>query len=245
MSDSIWQCRFCEQENLAHQNLCEACGETRGSAPPQNKAAERRVPRLEPQEAEAEPEPGGRRFSFEGAKKEVKKTRKNVKMRFLSLADRLKGAFTRETYREVLKDRSNPATSMLIAFLVWGIFRMVGFVPLMIILRALAFLMGPFGLVLTLALAYVYSQHQAEIDERVGAMRRRARLFKNVTMEAARSIGWLRGRIQTMGRPGPDMGEPAPGASARILDDDAWEDDDTPDHDINGDWPTRPSPGRK
>ena len=159
--------------------------------------------------------------------------RKKVRMRFLHMGERLKGLFTRENYREVLTDRRHPATTMIIAFVAWGIFRMVGFAPLMILLRLLAFLAGPFGLVVVLAVAYVYGRYRREIDARVATMRRRARAFRAVTVEAARSMGWL-GRAVGWLRRGtatpekesrgasraPSQGTPVKGASVRILDED-------------------------
>ena len=159
------------------------------------------------------------------------RSRRKVRLRFLHLGERLKGLLTRENYREVLADRRHPATTMLIAFVAWGIFRMVGFAPLMFLLRVLAFLMGPFGLVVVLAVAYVYGRYHKEIDARVATMRRRARAFRTATTEAARSMGWI-GRALGWLRRGsappeeesrgasraPSQGTPVRGATVRILD---------------------------
>jgi len=251
MDESIWICEVCDQENLSDARYCEACGEIRGArANPLRqllkgplgsirdtvdrlRALRNPPPPVESDDAEAAavlPE-GPEDTDVDSEHPELDRARKRVRVRFLHLSDRLKGAFTKESYREVLKDRSNPATTMLIAFVAWGIFRMVGFVPLMILLRILSFIMGPFGLVLTLACAYVYSQHQEEIDQRVGTMRRRARAFASVTREAARSIGWLRGKIRDVSQPGVPPGEAVPGAAVKITDEEDEE------------WP-RPKPTR-
>ncbi|MBM3462931.1 MAG: hypothetical protein FJX76_12590 [Armatimonadetes bacterium] len=216
--DAVWTCGWCSQENLVDATFCEACGKSRGQAPPDGY-----VP----------PKQRARRFLQRLTQpEERKRDAERVKVRFTKLSERVKGAITRESYREVLQDRSNPVTTMLIAFLVWGIFRMVGFVPLMILLRALAFLMGPLGLLLTLALAYVYSQHRAEIDTRVARMRARARAFRRVTVEAARSLGWVGGRLGDLqrlvrGESPPPPGERVRGARVRILEEDLEDELDT------------------
>lgn len=242
VSGAIWVCDVCDQENLADARFCEACGEGRGTkGHPLRKILKgpldairsgvdrfqdmRKAARLQHPDSAAAGGPAPDKPTSDQPEEPVyEEARKRVRVRFLHLSERLKGAFSKESYREVLKDRSNPATTMLIAFVAWGIFRMVGFVPLMILLRALAFLMGPFGLVLTLAVAYVYSQHREEIDERVGTYRRRARAFARVTGEAARSIGLVRGLLK--GAPeAPAPGTEVPGSAVRVTDE---EDEEPP-----------------
>lgn len=218
MDEGIWICAFCAEENQVDATWCEACGKGRDAVPPPPASDAPSGPRrfvqrlVKPRPApEAEPERPHR--AKRRLDDEVRREGKKVRMRFIHLSARLKGALNAQNYKEVLSDRSNPVTTMLIAFVAWGIFRMVGFVPLMILLRALAFLAGPFGLVAVLAVAFVYSQHHEEIDARVGRMRARARSFRKAASDAARSIAWLRDRLRILSRGGE-----VPGSAVKVTD---------------------------
>jgi len=71
-----------------------------------------------------------------------------------------------KNYKEILKDRSNPITNMLITFLAWIMLRMIGILPFIIAVKILAFLMNPIGLLFSLGVTYVYSIHHDEIMEK-------------------------------------------------------------------------------
>jgi hypothetical protein len=66
-------------------------------------------------------------------------------------------------YKKILADKSDPLTNMLITFIAWFLLRTIGILPFIIIVRVLAFLMHPVGLVFSLAVTYVYSIHRDEI----------------------------------------------------------------------------------
>jgi len=79
----------------------------------------------------------------------------------------IKKKISEKNYKEIISDKSNPVTNMLITFVAWIILRMIGILPFVIIVRILAFLMHPVGLVFSLAVTYVYSIHREEIMKRV------------------------------------------------------------------------------
>ncbi len=68
-----------------------------------------------------------------------------------------------KNYKEILSDRTNPVTNMLITFIAWLLLRMIGIIPFIIIVRILAILMTPIGLIFSLAVTYVYSIHHDDI----------------------------------------------------------------------------------
>ena len=71
-----------------------------------------------------------------------------------------------KNYKEILSDRSNPITNMLITFIAWLLLRMIGIIPFIILVKILAILMTPIGLVFSLAVTYVYSTHHDAIMEK-------------------------------------------------------------------------------
>lgn len=74
---------------------------------------------------------------------------------------------TTKNYREILSDRANPATNLIICFAAWLILRTVGIIPFIILVRILAFLMGYVGLFFLMVMTYVYSTHREEIERKV------------------------------------------------------------------------------
>jgi hypothetical protein len=81
--------------------------------------------------------------------------------------EEIKGTFTAKDYKEILADRSSPATNMVISFIAWLLLRTVGIIPFLILVRILAFLMGYPGLLFLMVMTYAYSRHQKEIMEKV------------------------------------------------------------------------------
>jgi hypothetical protein len=173
-----------------------------------------------------------------GASSEPPASRK-VKTRFLSFGERVRGAFRSEPpYRSSRPEptplRSNPILIMLAAFVGWSIIRMIGFAPLMILMKILAFLMSWPGLIVVLIGAYFYSQHRERVDAAIAMQRRRVFGFYRAANEAIRSVSWLTDRIaflRGMVKPPPSKPPagtrgPVSGATVRVLEDDADVDPD-------------------
>lgn len=74
---------------------------------------------------------------------------------------------TEKNYKEILSDRANPVTNMVITLAAWLALRTIGIIPFIILVRILAFLMGYPGLLFLMAMTYVYSTHQEEIRKKV------------------------------------------------------------------------------
>jgi NAD-dependent dihydropyrimidine dehydrogenase PreA subunit len=74
-------------------------------------------------------------------------------------------------YREVLTDKSHPATQSLIDFIAWGVTHFYGFAALIGAITFLGLLLGGWGVVFGLALAFVYATYKKEIDEKVREMK--------------------------------------------------------------------------
>jgi len=72
-----------------------------------------------------------------------------------------------KNYKEILKDKNNPVTNMLIVFSAWLILRTVGIIPFIILLKILAFLMGYIGLFFLMVMTYTFSTHRKAIMEKV------------------------------------------------------------------------------
>ncbi|MFP4497103.1 MAG: zinc ribbon domain-containing protein [Vulcanimicrobiota bacterium] len=81
--------------------------------------------------------------------------------------ENIQKAITEKNYKEILSNRENPVTNMIIVFIAWLLLRTVGIIPFIIIVRILAFMMGYFGLAFLMAVTYVYSTHQAEIRKKM------------------------------------------------------------------------------
>ncbi len=81
------------------------------------------------------------------------------------VVDAIEKSITEKDYREILKDRKNPITNMLIVFAAWLLLRFVGIIPFLILIRILAFLMGYSGLLFLLVMSYIYTVHQEEIHK--------------------------------------------------------------------------------
>jgi hypothetical protein len=76
-----------------------------------------------------------------------------------------------KNYKQVLANRDNPVTGMLIIFAAWLLLRTIGIIPFLILVRILAFLMGVPGLIFLLVMTYVYTTHEDEIKEKMAEMK--------------------------------------------------------------------------
>lgn len=74
---------------------------------------------------------------------------------------------TRKNYKDILIDKSNPITNMLITFIAWLLLRMIGILPFIILVRILAFIMTPVGLIFSLGVTYVCTTHREEIMKKI------------------------------------------------------------------------------
>jgi ferredoxin len=73
---------------------------------------------------------------------------------------------TQGNYKEVLQKKDNPITKTFIDFIAWGITRFWNFAAFIAAITILGSLLGGWGIVLAIALSYVYSKHKKDILER-------------------------------------------------------------------------------
>lgn len=82
---------------------------------------------------------------------------------------RIARELTLDNYNQILKDTNNPITQALIVLVAWGVLNFMGFLPFFAILATLSFLLGPWGLILIIAVLTVYHLQkdaiQSKLDE--------------------------------------------------------------------------------
>jgi hypothetical protein len=83
------------------------------------------------------------------------------------VSEEIKKNLNFKNYKQVLANRDNPVTGMLIIFAAWLMLRTIGIIPFLILVRILAFLMGVPGLIFLLVMTYVYTTHEGEIREKM------------------------------------------------------------------------------
>jgi hypothetical protein len=87
------------------------------------------------------------------------------------MVSELKKAVTEKNYKEILSNKENPITNMLIVFAAWLILRVIGIIPFIILVRILALLMSIPGAIFLLAMTYVYSTHKQDIMDKVDELK--------------------------------------------------------------------------
>ncbi|MBI2266899.1 MAG: zinc ribbon domain-containing protein [Armatimonadetes bacterium] len=95
----------------------------------------------------------------------------SLKSKTIYLKDQFGNLIRKGNYKKVLQDKENPATKAFIDFVAWGIAHFFGFAAFIGAVTVLGFLLGPWGIVLTAALAYVYATHKDEIRRKVEEMK--------------------------------------------------------------------------
>jgi len=103
-------------------------------------------------------------YSYEQQPETVKQT---LRDKTILLKEQFGQVIKKGNYQEVLRDKSHPATQSFIDFIAWGITHFYGFAALVGAITFLGILMGGWGVVFGLALAFVYATYKKEIDQRV------------------------------------------------------------------------------
>lgn len=83
----------------------------------------------------------------------------------------IEGKITQKNYKEILSDKNNPVTNMMITFIAWILLRLIGIMPFIILVKVIAFLMHPVGLLFSLAVTYVYTIHREDIMEKYNELK--------------------------------------------------------------------------
>jgi hypothetical protein len=197
-AQSCWSCGRCAHENWWEAQFCEQCGQRRHAA---DQALSAAAPEVGGAGGAERDEATARRLRREEERAAWRERGdERVRLRFVHLSERIRASLTPQTYREILDNRANPITHMIIAFLAWGIFRTFGYLPLMLLLRGLAFLMGPSGLFVVMVCTYVYSRHQPVIDARVRRLRQRSQAFRRAASSAAGTMELARRGLEGLVR---------------------------------------------
>ncbi len=99
------------------------------------------------------------------------KDQQTLKSKTILLKEQFGAVIKKGNYREVLQDKNHPATQAFIDFIAWGITHFYGFAALVGAITFLGILLGGWGVVFGLALAFVYASYKKEIDEKVRDMK--------------------------------------------------------------------------
>lgn len=220
--EGAWTCPDCRQENLPQARYCEVCGKRRGAPEPgpgpavMARLRGARASEPSPDEGEEASPPAGRR----------------VKLRFLDLGERVRALFRRPEggRRRAGEGGGPPVIGLLVAFVVWMFVRMVGYYPLLLLLKFVAFLFTPLGLPVWLFMAWYYSRNRRVIHRAVDSLRQRLMTFARMAGKVAESMQMLGGGMRNLLQRGRDaeIDEERPGrrrASVRILEQE-WDDDE-------------------
>ncbi len=103
-------------------------------------------------------------YTYEQPPETVKQT---LRDKTILLKEQFGQVIKKGNYQEVLRDKNHPATQSFIDFIAWGITHFYGFAALVGAITFLGILMGGWGVVFGLALAFVYATYKKEIDQRV------------------------------------------------------------------------------
>jgi len=215
--EGIWLCPDCRQENVPLSRFCEVCGKQRGSVEPGPGPAV--MARLRGARASSDPQgalPGN----------EVGDTGGRVKLRFLDFRERLRAMFRRATDAGGKGEGGNPTFAIVVASALWAFIRLVGYLPLMLLLKFIAFLFTPLGLPVWLLFAWYYGRNRRAIHRGLDTLRRQVRGFVGMAAKVLDSLNLLRGGMQNLLQRarGDDMGA-SRGTALRILEDE-WDDED-------------------
>lgn len=220
--EGAWTCPDCRQENLPQARYCEVCGKRRGASEPgpgPAVMARLRGARASEPSADEGDEAGGR-------------VGRRVKLRFLDFGERIRAMFRRpEGGRRRARDGGGPPVlALLVAFAIWMLVRMVGYYPLVLLLKFVMFLFTPLGLPVWLFLAWYYSRNRRTIHRVVESLRQRLMMFARMATKVAESMQLLGGGMRNLLQNGREeaFGDERPGrsrASVRILEQE-WDDDE-------------------
>jgi ferredoxin len=158
-------CPRCSQPLRDKSRFCSRCGMQMGAGLNHNPPA--------PQQAASYGTPPAQSFAPPQAmpppRPEVVQT--ELKDRTLLLKEQFGNLVTQGNYKEILQKRDSPVTSAFIDFIAWGISRFSSFIAFIAGVTVLGVLLGGWGVVLAIALTYVYSKHKENIKQRVAEMK--------------------------------------------------------------------------
>jgi ferredoxin len=156
-------CPRCSQPLRDKSRFCSRCGMQMGSAPQPPVTPPVQAYRGAPQSA-----PAPRPMPSQPAPEVV---HTELKDRTLLLKEQFGNLVTQGNYREILQKKDSPVTSAFIDFIAWGISRFSSFIAFIAGVTVLGVLLGGWGVVLAIALTYVYSKHKDNIRQRVAEMK--------------------------------------------------------------------------
>lgn len=231
--EGAWTCPDCRQENLPQARFCEVCGKRRGASEPgpgpavMARLRGARASEPSADAGDAASGPAGRR----------------VKLRFLDFGERIRALFRRpEGGRRRERDGGGtPVLVLLFAFAFWMLVRMVGYYPLVLLLKFVMFLFTPLGLPVWMFMAWYYSRNRRTIHRVIESLRQRLMMFARTAAKVAESMHLLGGGMRNLLAQGrsEESDEERPGrrrASVRILEQE-WDDDE--DEGFDGPPPRR------
>jgi len=165
-------CPKCQEENIAGAGLCQRCGtklvpRTCGACGKEVRETSRFCPACG---AQVLPGQGAQK----GAGGPSDWRHQTLKDRTMLLKQQFGQMVSQGNYKQVLSDKNNSFTQTLIDFVAWGITNFFGFASFLAAITIFGILLGPWGIVLTLALTYVYVTYKKDIDERIKMMKNEA-----------------------------------------------------------------------
>ncbi len=137
--------------------FCSSCGLQIPLPSPSQPASSRQAPsRSLPSQTPPQPQPA----SDDNNKQELRS-------KTLLLREQFGSVITQGNYKEVLQSKENPVTKTFIDFIAWGILHFWNFTAFLAAVTVLGVLLGGWGVVLAVALTYVYSKHKEDILARL------------------------------------------------------------------------------
>jgi Pyruvate/2-oxoacid:ferredoxin oxidoreductase delta subunit/uncharacterized Zn finger protein (UPF0148 family) len=171
-------CPHCGKGIRENSTFCPFCGHkitgARAAAPPPPQQAYQ--PPLHAQQAPAplrqtpaySASPPAQQAQYSGTEyAPPDEKHRELRDRTLLLKEQFGAMVTQGNYKEVLQKKDNPVTRNFIDFIAWGITRFWSFAAFIAAITILGSLLGGWGIVLAIALSYVYSIHKKDILVRV------------------------------------------------------------------------------
>jgi ferredoxin len=149
--------------------FCPSCGlqiplpaVLQPAAPPQQYSPQ--APQPPQQQYPPQPQPGA-------APQYGQQAEQQLRDRTLLLREQFGSVITQGNYKEILQSKENPVTKTFIDFIAWGIMHFWNFTAFLAAVTVLGVLLGGWGVVLAVALTFVYSKHKEDIQARLREMK--------------------------------------------------------------------------
>lgn len=158
-------CPRCGGAMRATSRFCSSCGLQIPLPAPSRPAALQQTP------SQSYPPQAPLQTSTQTGQASGGKAEQELRSKTLLLREQFGSVITQGNYKEVLQSKENPVTKTFIDFIAWGIMHFWNFTAFLAAVTVLGVLLGGWGVVLAVALTYVYSKHKEDILARLKEMK--------------------------------------------------------------------------